>query len=452
MWRTARYSGGLMPLADHPNSREDSHMKFRLSACSVVLSVGLLTGCSIQDATQPQIESLQPATERRIYGLILAKPRTLADLEQATRGHAARIYSIQFKVGEVSGSIGNAEPVPTAEAFTTLRDMMKADASSEFEGDAELLARLSALTFEEFKASAADQNAARGLVDRVQAHENLYDAALNKRASVVGLSVEATPDELTGLVQQLGFPVTVELEHGQNSMILRPHSGDATNLRASASLGTRGLYGQLRSYAQSRLSVSKGTVNMMPPLLAAATGPSAHPNRGRLTYMSPWEWQIGGVTTKVDRVFVSAHWDKPGNWPSWNSGIEVDFNAWPSRSRGVRLYGTCYSSTNLPAGYDDCPTAGVSESTAAYGFGFGSYEGRRILPGYPYWGAIYLKGPLIGIPIGHTFDFNLTSGRTKVYFCSSSYNIWCRKVDEARILISQSSPDLKTGWSENRSW
>ncbi len=63
-------------------------------------------------------------------------------------------------------------------------------------------------------------------------------------------------------------------------------------------------------------------------------------------------WYNGGV-------FADSYFSRtsPGPWAPGDPGYEHDFKI---RSRYMRA---CTSWTSLPAGYDDCPTAGWSETT-----------------------------------------------------------------------------------------
>jgi hypothetical protein len=178
---------------------------------------------------------------------------------------------------------------------------------------------------------------------------------------------------------------------------------------------------------------------------------SPYPNRGALYYQSPWERGSFG-RIRQDRAVIYAYWDGGIGWRSPDSGVEIDFNVW---SVGWRrhVYGPCYSTTNLPAGYDDCPTAGVSEDGAYRGYGFGSYFSFLIQKGYPYWGKIYLSSPDgLGIRTGTRFDWNVATTQTALSFCLNATNIWCRGTDGAATPLKQSWPDLTTGASAVYHW
>ncbi|WP_457599730.1 hypothetical protein [Hydrogenivirga sp.] len=88
-------------------------------------------------------------------------------------------------------------------------------------------------------------------------------------------------------------------------------------------------------------------------------------------------------TNVVDYDIIQ--WDLPGDWSVDRPGYEHDLVA-------KRDYFTsCYSSTSLPEGYDDCETACISEITGEYcAFSFGTYNALLIEPGFPYTGWVQL--------------------------------------------------------------
>jgi hypothetical protein len=57
--------------------------------------------------------------------------------------------------------------------------------------------------------------------------------------------------------------------------------------------------------------------------------------------------------------------------PDPNFEMDIVMNQWFNKS--------CTSWTDLPAGYDDCPTAGVSEPSTAWSFGIGTYHLKRVI-------------------------------------------------------------------------
>ena len=92
------------------------------------------------------------------------------------------------------------------------------------------------------------------------------------------------------------------------------------------------------------------------------------------------DFRYGKVSASVDyaEFYIS--------WTDWTDPVyddpdftgeaiyEHDFNVY---STSVYEYRTSY--TTLPDGYDDCPTAGVSD-TGYMGFGFGSFDASKIAP------------------------------------------------------------------------
>lgn len=79
-------------------------------------------------------------------------------------------------------------------------------------------------------------------------------------------------------------------------------------------------------------------------------------------------------------------WNAPGGWSKSDSGYEHDFLTSP------KYFTYCKTSSNLPNKYDDCPTAGVSESSSEYwAFSFGSYHAKNIKAKTAYWGVWYFS-------------------------------------------------------------
>jgi len=110
---------------------------------------------------------------------------------------------------------------------------------------------------------------------------------------------------------------------------------------------------------------------------------------------------------------------------------------------------SCLSVSDLPDAYDDCPTAGVSDP-GYMGFGFGSGSADRIEPRRYYYGSVFLYRSA-WVSGGEAFDFNVTGSRIHHKFCPID-DIWCLGAAETEILISQRTPDLTAGVSEDRYW
>jgi hypothetical protein len=79
--------------------------------------------------------------------------------------------------------------------------------------------------------------------------------------------------------------------------------------------------------------------------------------------------------------------DSAGPFSFSDSGYEHDFVI------SDQFFTSCTSITNLPAGYDDCGTAGISEpSSGLNSYSFGSYDGDLIQSDVFYYGQWSFAG------------------------------------------------------------
>lgn len=110
----------------------------------------------------------------------------------------------------------------------------------------------------------------------------------------------------------------------------------------------------------------------------SSPSPTYFPSDGTILY-------TGTNVVRYDEIT----WDLPGDWSVNKPGYEHDLVARRDYFTG------CVSSTSLPEGYDDCPTACVSELTGDYcAFSFGTYNALLIEPGFLYQGEVQLiRGP-----------------------------------------------------------
>ncbi len=106
-------------------------------------------------------------------------------------------------------------------------------------------------------------------------------------------------------------------------------------------------------------------------------------------------------------------WGSLGPWATNDPGYEQDFAI---RSH---YFEDCSSWTNLPSGYDDCPTAGVSEESDLWSFSFGSFHSKQLQASSWYYGSWNFSG---GWSLSSDFRLNLQ----EVYhqFCWWD-SIWC---------------------------
>lgn len=120
-------------------------------------------------------------------------------------------------------------------------------------------------------------------------------------------------------------------------------------------------------------------------LLAAAAPASAsttakqYPHEGDLYY-------DGG---RYADSFFSSHANY-GNYVTntfWSDpGLEIDINT------GTVFFSSCTSWSDMPKFYDDCVTAGYSETGGGRSFGIGTYDLRLLQKGRGYTGEWYFSG------------------------------------------------------------
>lgn len=106
-------------------------------------------------------------------------------------------------------------------------------------------------------------------------------------------------------------------------------------------------------------------------------------------------------------------WNVPGGWSVSDPGYEHDFSI---RSH---YFTDCTTWTDLPSGYDDCPTAGWTEPSNLWTFSFGSFHSRNILAGREYYGSWNFSGGY-----SSSTDFRLTAQENYRQFCWWD-SIWC---------------------------
>ncbi|MFZ5652985.1 MAG: hypothetical protein ACOY42_01080 [Pseudomonadota bacterium] len=93
---------------------------------------------------------------------------------------------------------------------------------------------------------------------------------------------------------------------------------------------------------------------------------------------------------------------------------------------------TCTTYTNLPDGYNDCPTAGTGDPNGPV-FSFGSFDALAIASGTIYFGAWAFTTHGVA---GYT-PFNL-QGQENQNLCLGLPTIWC--------MYSTQTKNLITGW------
>jgi hypothetical protein len=117
-----------------------------------------------------------------------------------------------------------------------------------------------------------------------------------------------------------------------------------------------------------------------------------------------------------------------GNWKTRDRGLELDLQM-PSR-----FYDSCTSWTNLPNGYSDCSTAGVSDPSSTVQMGVGSYVAEKIVVGTTYRAQWFMSGGYAndtGVPVKIQWQ------EVYRYFCPD-YSVWCMNGWEGGVLHTSS--------------
>ena len=165
-----------------------------------------------------------------------------------------------------------------------------------------------------------------------------------------------------------------------------------------------------------------------------------YPDRGRLVY-----------TGRSNSVYIDAKWSNPGNWYKrprglyTRVGIEFGFATYrKSYFNGLPFKG-CSSQTTLPLGYDDCPTAGVSENWGTKVFGYGTWDAKQIIKNKWYYSSIDLQRSNHYYKYDYyrrlPLDYNLYAKELDV---TGNWDIWQNVYNKkaTKVLIRQSSPDI----------
>lgn len=173
-----------------------------------------------------------------------------------------------------------------------------------------------------------------------------------------------------------------------------------------------------------RIGVSVGVILAFSGAVYAAT---YYPDDGDLRY--------DGATYAGSYL----RWNNPGGWSVSDPGYEHDLKA-------LKYYFVgCTTWTDLPYGYDDCPTAGIRDPEPYWIFSFGSFHIANVRPGWWYMGSWYFQ--MAGAP--SSTDFNLSAQEVMHAYGCYSDSIWCMKgtprSDNNRILTSGA-------WIWGRSW
>lgn len=122
-----------------------------------------------------------------------------------------------------------------------------------------------------------------------------------------------------------------------------------------------------------------GTMLAMAPAASASTTPKQYPHQGDVYYdggrfADSYFWSHATYGNYVTNTF----WSDPG--------LEIDINM------GSVFFTDCTSWSDMPKFYDDCVTAGYTETGSARGFGIGTYDLRLLQKDRTYTGEWYFSG------------------------------------------------------------
>jgi hypothetical protein len=108
-------------------------------------------------------------------------------------------------------------------------------------------------------------------------------------------------------------------------------------------------------------------------------------------------------------------WHALGDWKTRDRGLELDLQM------PKRFYESCTSWTNMPNGYSDCSTAGVSDPSTTVNMGVGSYTAELVRVGTTYRAQWDMSG---GWANDTGTAVKLGWQEVYRYFCPE-YNVWC---------------------------
>lgn len=156
-----------------------------------------------------------------------------------------------------------------------------------------------------------------------------------------------------------------------------------------------------------------GTIGMLASVLLSLHAAAAvRPAGGDLYYDGAYY---------ADSVF---YWTSPGPFSGSGPGYEHDLAV------DDGIYGACTSFTNLPNGYDDCITAGISDPPGFIIFSFGSYNANEIQANTVYYGGWYFSQPR-----GQVFGpVDLYAQNVEHYFCSIDWQFCMNGVSTTDVI------------------
>lgn len=169
------------------------------------------------------------------------------------------------------------------------------------------------------------------------------------------------------------------------------------------------------------LTMPRFSIALLVAMLSASTAQAAYyPSTGDLYYDGAFY---------LDSYFA---WESaPGPFSVSDPGYEHDL--WVHNNQFFNS--TCTSFTNMPDGYDDCPTAGVADPNGPV-FSFGTFDATA-LSSSTYMGGWSFSTHMVSAP---TSGFSL-QGQENENRCFGIPTIWC--------MFSTQTQNLITGWYMN---
>lgn len=170
-------------------------------------------------------------------------------------------------------------------------------------------------------------------------------------------------------------------------------------------------------------------------IAASATLAVAPMARGQTYYPNDGDFWYNGCYY-ADSYLL---WSNPGGWSLSGPGYEHDLVVQKN------YFSACTSWTNLPNGYDDCPTAGYLETNPNYyAFSFGSFWVQNIIqPSTWYFGSWNFSGGS-----APSTDFRLNGQEVAHDICAFD-SPWCMDGRRSQPLLRGW---LYWGWSYYNSW
>lgn len=389
--------------------------------------------------------------ETRVVAFVFEQPVTIKEATKATSQHQLDVLSAKFYIDGINGTAGNAKAQSPQETFTNLSLFLEREIEVILQEDRGNIApTILRLTREEFEASRRWQMKATALLDRARQREAMGKVLQNKQAAIHTVTLQGSVRDLQGFAEEFKLEGVANLEFGSSLMTPKPAS---IQLQENSAFTQQALLSPTKLYERAidlireiGIEVSDRTNLVIDDSFEVAPTyrDQSFPNWGTVEYWSPERMSGGKVV--YDAVVLNFEWYRPGDWNFPYSGFEMDFNVYTKY-----LYSGCTATTSLPNGYDDCPTAGVSENNNSYiGFGFGTFVAKNIRDHYQYFGdiVIYTNGYYRS---GKTFDWNVSGQENaRRAGCSGVYNIWCRQAKDSKSLAT--SPDFRTGSRGTSSW